>query len=144
MDRDERMTRKTLTNYRGHVNNYIKPSIGSRKLAQLPPSAVNEFRDTVRNDGLGVVTTRKLLATLSAILNHAVSSDWIATNTANGVKVVGPRNEGAKKIKPPSKAAMKAILSGAVPDLRLKIMFAAFTVTVLAFRPTARRMALLR
>lgn len=127
LKRNERMTRKTLTNYRGHVENYIKPKIGLRKLAHLPPSAVGDFRDAIRNDGLGVVTTRKVLATLSGILTHAKNKDWVGTNSAEGVKVLGPRDEGAKKTRPPSKEVLREILSRAEAEMRLKVMFAAFT-----------------
>ena len=127
MKRNERMTRKTLKNYRGHVENHIKPQIGGHKLAQLPPSAVNEFRDAIRDDGVGVVTTRKILATLSAVLNYAKGKDWVGANSADGIKVIGHRNEGAKKMRPPSKIDLKAVFTMADADLRLKIMFAAFT-----------------
>ena len=113
--------------YAGHVANYIKPKVGGHKLAQLPPSAVNEFRDAIRDDGVGVVTARKILATLSAVLNYAKGKDWVGANSADGVKVIGSRNEGAKKIRPPSKSDLKVVLTMANADLRLKIMFAAFT-----------------
>ena len=43
------------------------------------------------------------------------------------MKVIGSRDEGSKKIVPPSKAALKALLDAADPDLHLKIVFAAST-----------------
>src|SRR3974390_1240458 len=46
--REERMTRKMLTVYRGHVKNHIlhqDHGLGSRKLSQLTPRSVGEFRD---------------------------------------------------------------------------------------------------
>jgi integrase len=41
--------------------------------------------------------------------------------------VLGPRDEGAKKTRPPSKEVLREILSRAEAEMRLKVMFAAFT-----------------
>ena len=74
-----------------------------------------------------VPTTRKILATLHSVLEHAISQDWIATNAAHGVKVIGPRGEGSKKIEPPSKDDMRAVIEAAGEGLRLMLLFAAST-----------------
>jgi integrase len=74
-----------------------------------------------------VSTARKVLATLHTALEYAISQDWIAVNAAHGVKVIGSRSEGSKKIKPPTKADMKAILNTAADDLRFMVLFAAST-----------------
>ena len=120
MNRTERMTRKTLTVYQGHVSNHIlnvEHGIGGYKLAHLTARPINDFRDRLRSSGVSVPTTRKILATLHATLEYAVSQDWIALNAARGVKVIGSRNEGPKKILPPSKAELKAILEvGAITE----------------------------
>lgn len=128
--RDERMTRKMLTVYKGHVSNYIlnpECGLGSFRLSQLTTRTVNEFRDRLRDRGLTVPTTRKVLATLHGVLAHAVSHDWIATNAAHGVRVIGPRDEGSKKITPPSPEDLRAILKAADDDSRLILQFAAST-----------------
>ncbi len=107
-ERDERMTRKMLTVYRGHVNNHILHSdhgLGSRKLSQLTARSVGDFRDGMRGVGVTVPTARKILATLHSVLAYAISQDWVATNAAHGTRVIGPRDEGSKKIVPPSKRA---------------------------------------
>jgi integrase len=126
-ERDERMTRKMLTVYRGHISNYIIPVLGSLRLSQVTARAVGEFRDQLRTKRVSVPTTRKILATLHGVLAFAVSQDWIATNAAHGVRVIGPRDEGSKKIVPPSKAALLAIINEADEGLRLMIIFAAST-----------------
>jgi len=128
--RDERMTRKMLVVYRGHVNNHILHSglgLGSRKLSQLTARSVGEFRDRLRGAGVTVPTTRKILATLHSALAYAISQDWVATNAAHGTRVIGPRDEGSKKIVPPSKTDMGAILSAADQEFRIKLIFAAST-----------------
>ena len=101
--RDERMTRKMLAVYRGHISNYIlhpEHGLGTRKLSQFTAGSVGEFRNRIRGSGVTVPTARKVLAILHSVLEHAISQDWIATNAARGTKVIGPRSEGSKKIEP--------------------------------------------
>ena len=128
--RDERMTRKMLTVYRGHINNHIlNPAhgIGGRKLSQFTARSVGDFRDRIRAAGVTVPTTRKILATLHAVLERAISEDWVANNAARGIKVIGSRGEGSKKIEPPSKNDIRALISAASEELLLMILFAAST-----------------
>jgi len=128
--RDERMTRKMLTVYRGHINNHIlnsKHGIGGRKLSQFTARSVGDFRDRVRTSGVTVPTTRKIWATLHAVLKHAISEDWVATNAAHGVRVIGPRGEGSKKVVPPSKHAVRTLIDGANEEFRLMLLFAGST-----------------
>ena len=128
--RDERMTRKMLVVYRGHIANHIlhaENGIGAWKLSQLTTRAVGEFRDRLRNAEVSVPTTRKVLATLHSVLEHAIAQDWIATNAAQGVRVIGQRGEGSQKIIPPSKEDMQAMLNAANHGLRLMLLFAAST-----------------
>jgi integrase len=129
-ERDERMTRKMLVVYKGHVRNHILHSdhgLGARKLSQLTARSVGDFRDRLRSAGVTVPTTRKILATLHGALAYAISQDWVATNAAHGTRVIGPRDEGSKKIVPPSKTDMGAMLSVADKDFRIKLTFAAST-----------------
>ena len=146
MRRGEHMTRHNFEGYRGHVRNYISPDeerharnrkyrkcvlfkhgIGGLKLAQLTARAVNDFRDELRNAGLSVPTTRKILTTLKLILNYAISRDLLAVNVAQRVRVIGKRGEGAKKIVPPTKEAMRQLIKVASEDVRVKLIFAAAT-----------------
>ena len=130
MERNERMTRKMFVVYQGHVNNHIlhpEHGVGRNTLAQFTKKSVGEFRDALRSSGVTVPTTRKILSTLHGVLDHAVSQELIAINAAHGVKVIAPRGEGSKKIKPPSKADMKSILDAADGDLRFMVLFAAST-----------------
>lgn len=61
------------------------------------------------------------------MLAYAVSQDWIAANAAHGVKVIGSRGEGSKKITPPAKEDMRTLIYGADEDFRLLLIFAAST-----------------
>jgi integrase len=128
--RDERMTRKMLVVYRGHINNHIlnpERGLSAWKLSQITARAIGEFRDRIRTAGVTVPTARKILATLHSALEYAISQDWIAANAAHGIKVIGPRGEGSKRIVPPSKAEMRSIIEAAGEDLRLMLLFAAST-----------------
>lgn len=58
---------------------------------------------------------------------YAISQDWVASNAAHGVRVIGPRDEGSKKIASSSKRDMRAVLDAANEDFRLILLFAAST-----------------
>jgi integrase len=144
--RGERMTQRNYDVMDGHIGNYIcrdpkrhegktRPSrltafdggIGSIKLSQLTARSVGDFRDQLRDAGVGVVTTRKILSTLHQILAYAVDRDMIGVNVAHGVKVIGRRDEGARKIVPPTKEVIRALLAVADQDFRVKLAFASST-----------------
>jgi integrase len=129
-ERDERMTRKMLIVYKGHVNNHIFQAdygLGSRKLSQLTARTVGDFRDRLRSVGVMVPTARKILATLHSALEYAISQDWVATNAAHGIRIIGPRDEGSKKVVLPSKEDMRTVLDAASEDLRIMLSFAVTT-----------------
>lgn len=145
-DRHERMTRHNYNTLDGHIGNYIcrdakrhdgkhrhprlkefDGGIGAIKLAQLTTRGVGQFRDRLRDAGVSVVTTRKILSTLQQILRHAIDQDMLAINVSRGVKVIGRRDEGARKIVPPTKEAMRALLAVADEDFRVKLAFASAT-----------------
>jgi integrase len=128
--RDERMTRKMLAVYRGHVKKHILQAghgLGNSRLSQLTPRSIGEFRDRLRSNSVSIATTRKILATLHSTLAYAVSQDWVAVNAAHGIRVIGPRDEGSKKITPPWKESVRALLEVADEDFRLMLLFAAST-----------------
>lgn len=145
--RRERMTQQNYRTMDGHIGNYIcrdpkrhegkvRPSrltrefdggIGNIRLSQLTARSVGDFRDRLRDAGVSVVTARKILSTLQQLLQHAVGRDMVGVNVARGVKVIGRRDEGARKIVPPTKEAMRALLSVADRDFRVKLAFASST-----------------
>ncbi|WP_172745958.1 tyrosine recombinase XerC [Neorhizobium sp. T7_12] len=135
-DRKEKVTETYLRTTRQHCENYIDPAneyvirrpglerkdaigfkggIGPIKLADLTAARVVKFRDEMRKHGAGIVTTRRVLGTLSRILKHAVENDMATINVAKGVRVIGTRDEDSERVTPPSKADMAAILA-AEPD----------------------------
>ena len=71
-ERDERMTRKMLMVYKGHVSNHILHAdhgLGSRKLSQLTARSVGDFRDQLRSVGV-TVPPRERYWRRSTVLSH--------------------------------------------------------------------------
>lgn len=143
VDRGE-LTQEYFDNVAGHLWNYIAPTekppavegkkdqlirfehgIGGLKLAQATPKTIADFRDNIRKTGVGVVTTRQILGTLSRTLANAITDNLVAVNAAKGVRVVGKRSERAKKVTPPSKVEITAVINAAEENFRYKLIFAA-------------------
>jgi integrase len=144
--RGERMTRGSLQFIIGHLENYIlavpgkkredkwaylvtpfEKGIGEVRVAHLTTRVICEFRDRLRDAGLSVITTRKVITAVSGMMSFAKTKDYIAANPCQGVTVIGPRNESSKKIDPPSREDLALVLQEASPTMQLKILFAAST-----------------
>jgi hypothetical protein len=110
--------------YKSHIHNHILHAdygLGGRKLSQLTARLVGEFRDSLRSAGVTVPTVRKILATVHSVLAYTISQDWVATNAAHGTRVIGPRDEGSKRLHHPSKEDIRVVLNAASEDLRLML-----------------------
>jgi integrase len=148
MERGERMTRRNYETYEGYVRNYICPDrewhvrkhasphhqfeffdkgIGDYKLSRLTVGTVTKFRDDLRDTGLSVATTRKIIAMLQVMLTYGISLDLTAFNAATNVEVIGRRDEEAKRIVLPSKEVMRQLIELADERFRVKLIFAAAT-----------------
>lgn len=142
--RGERFSRRHLAMVEGRLWNYVCPDpkrldmhkgvrratpftegVGGIKLAHLTPPVVDAFRDRLRDAGVSVPLTRKILGTLHAVLEFAVRKNFVAVNSAHGVRVIGKRDEGSKKVVPPSKVALRQIMNVAGSDFLVEIIFAA-------------------
>lgn len=75
----------------------------------------------MKNDKASLWNATQLLCSLW------ITRSAIGINVARGVKVIGRRDEGARKIMPPSKEAMRALLAVADQDFRVKLAFASAT-----------------
>lgn len=141
------ITRRHLEIVRGRVWNYVCPDpvraakrkrnsrlpksfsdgVAGVRLSQLTPPTVKRFAGKLRDAGVSVPTTRKIVGTLHAILEYAVSENLVAVNASRGLRVKGRRDEGSKKIVPPSKDTLRRLIEIADEDLRVEIIFAAAT-----------------
>jgi integrase len=146
MERGERFTRRHLKMVKGRIENYIcaggrnepapqgvrrsKPftqGVAAFTLLRLMPDQVDDFRDRLRSAGVSVATTRKIVGTLHAMLEYAIRKNFVAVNAARGCRVIGTRDEGSKKIVPPTKEALRLLIEAADEDFRVKLIFAAST-----------------
>lgn len=145
MLRREQMTRHNFNVYEGHILNYICPDldrgshrrasrrvsfnkgIGEITLRDLTAGRVERFCDDLKSTGIAVPTIRKILGTLKQVLRFAVRQDLVGANVASDVRVIGSRDQAAKKIVPPSKEAMRMLIAAADEDLRVKLVVAAAT-----------------
>ncbi|RDE10356.1 tyrosine-type recombinase/integrase [Pelagibacterium lacus] len=135
--RGEKVTAHYLKVTEGQLRNYVAPEpgraiefdggIGEVRLAQLTARTIGEFRDRLRDSGVSVITTRRILGSLSRALSFAVANDLVAVNAAQGVRVIGRRDEGSKRVVPPSKAALALLIDNAELDFKVKLVFAAAT-----------------
>jgi integrase len=128
--RGERMTRHHLDTLEGIIRNHILNAgygVGALLLAQLGTSKVVDFRDRLRTAGVSVQMTRKVVGVLKRVLADAIARDYIAFNAAERVAVIGRRDQGPRKILPPSKQAFRRLLDAADDDSRLVLLFAGAT-----------------
>lgn len=133
----EQVTEHYLRTTRAQLLNYVAPEqgravefekgIGSIRLAALTPPRVLQFRDDLRAAGVSVVTTRRILGSLSRALGHAIGKGWLAVNPAARIVVKGRRDEGSEKVTPPTKKALAAVWDEAGIDFADCIRFAAAT-----------------
>jgi len=133
--RGENVVQSYLRTTKQHIDNWIDPKedstvgftngIGQKTLAELTTSDVIKLRNDMRAASAGVVTTRRVLGTLSRILKHGVETDKVGLNVAKGVRVIGKRDEAGDKVTPPSKASLAKILKSSDDKLALRIKFAA-------------------
>lgn len=134
-DRGEHVTQHYMKTTEAQLYNYVAPQpdraisfdggVGGVKLSQCTAGTIGGFRDRLRDAGVGVVTTRRILGSLSRALSYAVTKDWMAANPAAKVRVTGKRGEGPKKVVPPTKEALSAVIKAADPNFGLRIKFAA-------------------
>lgn len=75
----------TIVSDRSVYRNHIKPRIGREQLRQLRTSKVEDWRDELRDDGVGVPTINRALVILSAICRRAVAGDIIEVNPVREV-----------------------------------------------------------
>jgi len=135
--RGEKVVQSYLRTTKQHFDNWINPTdessigfengIGEKTLAELTTADVIKFRDDMRNAEAGIVTTRRVLGTLSRTLKHGIETNKVGVNVAKGVRVIGKRDEGSERVTPPSKMALAAIINLAQAPIDLRIRFAAAT-----------------
>jgi len=129
----ESVVQAYLRSTKQHIDNWIDPKeestvgftkgIGNKTLSELMTAEVIKLRNEMRDASAGVVTTRRVLGTLSHILKYGVETDKIGINVAKGV--ISKRDEAGERVTPPMKAARAIILKKSDEKLALRTKFAA-------------------
>lgn len=70
----------TVADYTKHVNNHIIPAIGAVKLSTLPPAAMQQLYNDLRDKGLSAKTIKNLHGALHRALETAVKLNYLRTN----------------------------------------------------------------
>lgn len=88
-DAEFTLKRSTWKDYEGSVARFLKPAFGPRQLGEITRADVKALAyDLRRNEGLSPKTVRKVIGTLSVILNEAMDDNLIASNPALGLRKV--------------------------------------------------------
>jgi len=89
----DELERSTIRQYRQHLDYHIKPLIGAVKLSELTVASVKDFRNRLIREGRSRVMTKKVVASLGAILATAMENGKVNQNV---VRVQTPRRRREK------------------------------------------------
>jgi integrase len=84
-DAAERLERATVESYRQHLDQHIKPFIGSLKLSQLSVPGVRGFMDKLRAEGRTVPMVKRVVGDLGSILADAQERGLVAQNVVRSL-----------------------------------------------------------
>ena len=119
--RREGLEESTIDPYRQHLDLHIlgkdadgKPQspLAGRRLNQLSTPEIEKFRDWLLDNGRSRAMAKRVLGSLSAILNEAQRHGFVARNVAKGVTVKISGREKAKVV-PPTKAQIRLLIEAA-------------------------------
>jgi integrase len=75
----------TLLQYEQHLRLHIVPRLGGRKLASLATDTISTFRNALITDGCSRVMAGKVLISLGAILDNAMTDRLVAQNVVRSL-----------------------------------------------------------
>ncbi|MGB0748165.1 MAG: tyrosine-type recombinase/integrase [Magnetospiraceae bacterium] len=128
--RKERMSVHNLKTESGQANRHILSSdygMGALVLSKVRRIDVERFRDRLRDTGVSVITTRRVIGVLKRSLDYAILHEWIALNAAAGVRVITPDDAPTRKVVAPSKQDVRKVIDAADDDFKPWLIFAAAT-----------------
>lgn len=120
----DRLELSTLRAYQRHVDNDITPRIGTVKLSRLSVPAINAFVDQMRADGRSADMTKRVLRSLSAIVQEAQRRGLVAANNVREAQPPRISRRGESRPTTPTKDELRAILD-ATPDRHRPLMLTA-------------------
>jgi integrase len=84
-DAEGRLERATIETYRQHLDQHIKPFVGSLKLSQLTVPNVRDFMDKLRTGGRSVPMVKRVVGDLGSILADAQERGLVAQNVVRSL-----------------------------------------------------------
>jgi integrase len=81
----------TLAQYRLYIDNYLKPTLGHVKLAELRATHIDALLARMNAQGRGLPTQHRVVATLSSALSTAERRRLISTNVCRQVELAPER-----------------------------------------------------
>lgn len=112
----EGLERSTIKRYRELARLHIVPKFGELKLSQLTKAQVVEWRQELLIEKSRAMAS-KIIRGLSAILRNAMEIGAVSQNVASDVKVARAKRE-AKRVEPPARADLKAMIKTATDNER--------------------------
>ena len=122
------LERATLQVYARLWNLHVEPRLGDRRLRDLTPRVIAQFRSDLESDGIGVEAIRKSMAMLQGILQRAVEWERLRSNPARAVRKPPKRRQRAIVPFPP--ATIEQLRAALLRDGRLRD---ATLISVLAY-----------
>lgn len=118
---------RVYENYAASVRLHLVPALGRMGLTAISPVEVKALVAAMRADGKSDATIRNAIGPLRQILVSAVEDRLIPNNPLSGVRLFGNKRQTARKIVPPTREQVDAIIAEARPDARDAIVVAAAT-----------------
>lgn len=117
----------TLRTYRGFVERWIVPSLGTTRLDRLTTGDVRALFARMTRAGLSASSARQVRAILSGALDFAVEHEWATRNVAKAARPPALRPPAPE---PPTPEEARALLEAAVDEqLALATAVALATLT---------------
>jgi len=123
----DRLEETTLRGYSQHVDLHIAPRIGAVKLSRLTTPAVNSFVDALLADGRSKDMARRVLRSLSALVQEAQRRGLAASNNVRDATPVKRSKRDRARPVMPTKAELKAIIDATPDRSRPFVLTAVFT-----------------
>ncbi len=101
----------TQANYKGHIENHIKPALGSYMISSISSAPIQEFINNLRiKNGLSKSSIIGIKSTLSAAFDYAIEPmHFISVNPCSSVKIPKIKAEEKKRFVIPSEDFSKIL-----------------------------------
>ena len=124
------LERSTSRQYRQHLDQHIKPFLGTVKLSRLTAPMVKDFRNNLRRDGRSSVMVKKVVTSLGSLIAEAQESGRVSRNVVRETqrrRRKGRSKRHKKRVEIPTRREIRALLEKAEGRWRPLIVTAIFT-----------------